>query len=112
MEVSTAPTIAWSTILCDEKYNPGNQNSARKTTKVLILLTFSQAALLMARTHVIKVYSLFEFLKLVPNRNAVGEAHKNLIGLSNSIHGGINATETHKMRKEIEKLLDIEPRDP
>ena len=103
--------IAHSLIFYANQYsNPGSgkPEDMDQTSKVLR----SQAALLIAKTHVIKMYTLFEFLKLVPRRSAIGEAHRNLIGLSNSVYGGpgITGVENHKMRKEIEKLLNIKPR--
>jgi hypothetical protein len=65
-----------------------------------------QASLLIARTHIIRWYSLFEFLKLVPKRSAVTEASKNLIGLSNSIHRGDPLVNGNR-RREIERSLNI-----
>ena len=69
----------------------------------------TQAADLIAKTHVIKIYSFWQFLKLIPKRSDIIAAHKNLIGLSNIVYDNTVRTgrEPDDMRKEIETLLNI-----
>jgi hypothetical protein len=65
-----------------------------------------QASQLMARTHAIRWYKLWQFLRIVPKYVDVIEASRNLIGPSNSIHQG-NPMVNNDMRKGIEKRLRI-----
>jgi len=88
--------------------NPGTgkHEDIEETSRVLR----KQAGELIARTHVIKIYTLFEFCKLVPKRSAIWKAHSNLIGLSNIVGSpGMSGIEADKMRNEIEILLNIKP---
>jgi hypothetical protein len=92
----------------DQYSNPGTgkPDDMDKASRVFR----QQASLLIARTHIIRWYSFFELLKLVPKRRAVIEASKNLIGLSNSIHSG-NALVNANRRREIERLLNIKTQE-
>ena len=65
-----------------------------------------QASQLIARTHAIPWYRLWEFLRLVPNWAGVLEARRNLMGLSNSVHQG-DPIVNYNRQKEIERLLGI-----
>ena len=65
-----------------------------------------QASQLMAKTHAIPWYKLWQFLRIVPKHADVIEASKDLKGLSNSIHQG-DPMVNHNRRKKIEKRLCI-----
>jgi hypothetical protein len=110
--------IAHSLIFYADLYSNPGEDRLEDRGKASEMLR-DQAAQLMARTHVIKIYSLFEFLKLAPKRSAVKEAHHYLIGISNLIHvsptiardvaqDGVLA---YSLRQKVEKLLNIKPRD-
>jgi hypothetical protein len=103
--------IAHSLIYYADQYsNPGSgkPEDIKETSNVLRKL----ASELVAKTYVIKLYIIWESLKLVPKRNAIMEAHSNLIGLSNIVyekHVGM-VKEAYEMRKNIERSLNIKPR--
>ena len=80
----------------------GNPEKMGEASKVLR----QQASQLMARTHVIPWYKLWQLLRIVPKHTDVIEASRNLIGLSNSIHQG-DPMVNNDRRKEIEKRLRI-----
>jgi len=65
------------------------------------------ASYLISKTHIIKWYKLFSWLKIVPKKEKILEAHKELIGLSNSVYSG-RPLENHERRKKIEKYLNID----
>ena len=64
------------------------------------------ASLLISKTHIIRWYILFEFLKFVPKRKVVGEAVIELILLSISVSQG-NSSLNNATRQKIVKLLNI-----
>lgn len=71
--------IAYSLIFYANLYgNPGSgkPTDMDKASEVLR----HQAALLIARTHVIKIYSLFKFFKLVPKRSQSEKLTRILLG--------------------------------
>ncbi len=63
-----------------------------------------QASQLRARTNAIRGYQLWQFLRIVPKREGVMEASRNLIGLSNSIHQGDPKTNNEREKAIIEYL--------
>lgn len=75
-----------------------------------------QACQLMSRAHLVPCYNFLERLKLVPGRQNLTEAHKELTGLSNSVYfeiGGPAEPLTRQMewnkirRDKIAKLLNL-----
>ena len=73
-----------------------------------------QASVLISRTNMIRVYSFFEHLKLVPKRDDVDKAVAELIGLSNSIFPPVgidtdpNGSRENYIRSEnIKKFLKL-----
>jgi hypothetical protein len=106
----TIGEIAYSLIFYANLYsNPGNSfPDERKEAEEKLR---SLASLLISRTHIIKPYGLFEEIKIVPKRNSITEASKNLILLSNSIFlPQPDIKVIIKARKDIESLLDIKTR--
>lgn len=68
-----------------------------------------QASQLRARVYSIPWYSLWAFMGLVREKTEIEEASAELIGLSNSVHGGpgISVTQNIKMERRIKELLGI-----
>jgi len=68
-----------------------------------------QASQLKARAYAVPWYPLWELLKIVRKKTEIEEASAELIGLSNSVHGGpaVSAKENSGKRKRVEKLLGI-----
>jgi hypothetical protein len=68
------------------------------------------ASRLLARTHAIPWYSLWDRLRFVPKRKNVAQASSFLIGLSNGVYdGGLDGGDHNsKRRREIEALLKLE----
>lgn len=100
--------IADSLIFYADVYsNPGSASIARMddTSKVLR----RRASQLMARVHLISWYSFWAFTRLVRKKTEIEDAHKELIGLSNSIHRSEPrlGIENDERRRKIEKLLGI-----
>ena len=67
------------------------------------------AGQLKARAYTIPWYSLWSLLRLVRQKTEIEESSAELIGLSNSVHGGpsITGLENDKKRIRIEELLGI-----
>jgi len=67
------------------------------------------ASQLKARAYAIPWYHLWALMRLVRKKTEIEEASAELIGLSNSVHGGpgITGLENDKKRRIIEKLLGI-----
>lgn len=84
--------------------NPGTLKTEKMDEAQTVLR--QRATQLMAKTHTIRLYKLWQLLKIVPKYGDIVEARKNLIGLSNSIQNG-DPEENHKRVEEIEKLLHI-----
>jgi len=85
--------------------NPGLSKPERMDEASRVLR--QQASLLISRTRVIKWYGFFEFLSLVPKKDAVEKASNNLIGLSNSGLDKGDSSDNKHFLKEIERLLNI-----
>ena len=68
-----------------------------------------QAGQLKARVYAIPWYPLWERLKVVRKKMEIKEASAELMGLSNSVHGGpgVSAVENSRKRARIEKLPGI-----
>lgn len=68
-----------------------------------------QASQLRARVYSIPWYSLWAFMGLVREKTEIEEASAELIGLSNSVHGGPGVSVTHniKMERRIKELLGV-----
>ena len=68
------------------------------------------AGQLCARAHVIRLYPVWAFVRLVPRRKDLAQAASSLIGLSNNVFDqsvdGFKAKD--KYRDDIKKLLDLE----
>lgn len=68
------------------------------------------AGQLYARAHVIRLYPVWAFVRLVPRRKDLAQASSSLIGLSNNVFDqsvdGFKAKD--KYRDDIKKLLDLE----
>lgn len=69
-----------------------------------------QASELRARQHSIPFYSIWVVMKLVPGKKNIQEASAELIGLSNSVHGGPGVSPTGNIEKaiKIQQFLGIE----
>ncbi len=68
-----------------------------------------QAGQLRARNRAIPWYGLWEKLRFAPKRDQVVRAAKNLIGLSNGIHGpNADGNANDALRRDIERGLGIE----
>ena len=97
--------IAVSLIFYANLYsNPGSgkREQMDEASKVLR----QQASQLRVTTHSIRLYKLWQFLRIVPKQADVIEASKALMGLSNSIHQGDPMVNYNK-RKKIKKWLRI-----
>jgi len=68
------------------------------------------AGQLFARAHVIRLYPVWAFMRLVPRRKELAQASRSLIGLSNNVlDNGADASQAKdKYRDDIKKLLDLE----
>lgn len=95
--------IFYANVYC----NPGlvAQNESDEAREALR----RQASQLRARAYAVSWYSLWERMKVVRKKTEITKASAELIGLSNSIHGGegVSATENSKKRDMVEKLLGI-----
>jgi len=95
--------IFYANVYC----NPGlvAENESDEAREVLR----RQASQLKARAYAVSWYSLWERMKVVRKKTEIAKASAELIGLSNSIHGGegVSATENSKKRDIVEKLLGI-----
>jgi hypothetical protein len=69
-----------------------------------------QASQLRARAYAIPLYSLWAFMRLVQEKRRIEEASKELIGLSNSVYGGVlgNARDNIEKERRIKELLGIQ----
>ena len=68
------------------------------------------AGQLYARAHVIRLYPIWSFVRLVPRRKDLAKASSNLIGLSNNVFDLSNdaSKDKGKYRDDIRKYLDLE----
>jgi len=64
------------------------------------------ASLLLAKTERVYWYKCFAFLKLIPPLDNIYEAHKMLIGISNSVTSG-DKRENRQDCEEIARLLNL-----
>lgn len=97
--------IAHSLIFYANQYSDPGQGRPEDMDEASRTLR-QQSSLLLAKTHAIRCYGLWEVLRVVPKRSAVVEASKNLIGLSNSIHEG-NPHHNLIRRERIEQSLNL-----
>lgn len=69
-----------------------------------------QASQLRARAYSIPWYSLWAFMRLVGEKAKIEEASSELIGLSNSVHGGpgVSVMQNIRMERRIKELLAIQ----
>ena len=69
-----------------------------------------QASELRASEHTIPCYPIWAGIKLVPGKKNIQEASAELIGLSNSVHGGPGVSPTGNIEKaiRIQQFLGIE----
>lgn len=67
------------------------------------------ASILKARSYTIKYYNFFEICKLIPKIKSIEQISSELIGLANSVHGGVgvNGVENSQRANKIRKLLNI-----
>lgn len=95
--------IFYANVYC----NPGvvAENESDEAREVLR----RQASQLKARAYAVSWYSLWQCMKIVRKKTEIAKASAELIGLSNSIHGGegVSGTENSKRRDMVEQLLGI-----
>ena len=84
--------------------NPGSgtQQAMNEASRVLR----QKATLLRSRTHLIRGYRFFSWVKLIPKIENIDRAYGNLIALSNSIFRG-NPAQNNQWAEEIKQLLNL-----
>lgn len=87
------------------KIDPGD--AVPKITEEAAVELRKVATELMARSVVIPFYRIFEILHLIISKEDIVDAHRSLIGLSNSVISG-NSKENREFRKSIIKALGCE----
>lgn len=98
--------IADSLIFYANLYSNPGSNIPREESDEASRTIRQQASQLMAKSHAVRWYRLWQFFRVVPRYDDIVEASKNLIGLSNSFRHG-EAIQNDKRRREIERLLGI-----
>jgi len=98
--------VAYSLIFYANVYaNPGQAPTevADKASEILR----QHASELMAKTHAVPWYSLWEFIQIIPQQGHVKQASNELIGLSNSLYQERDHEFNRLRRTKIIKLLRL-----
>lgn len=66
-----------------------------------------QAALIMAKAHLIKYYRFFVCMTLIPKMENIKNAHRMLIGLSNCINDKDSRKDNERRKNEIIESLNL-----
>ncbi len=66
-----------------------------------------QATLIMAKAHLILWYGFFASIKLIPHKQNIKNAHRNLIGLANGVYNESNTEGNKKRKNEVIKSLNL-----